>query len=560
MEMKKKLLLCVSVFLIVFEATARVSQNQSSLIDFLIGRSRVQDDQPDSGYNDKENDDVKGLQVERSSYEQDKSTKNKFVTSEDSSLLSDESAESSKGDKKKSNTESSLQIGEEPKEDEVFINSFRGVTNLADLFKNIRSNVEGLTFGRMSNDDYNKLVQRKEKIFSATKQYTNATLAYDKICAMEQILMDYNAISEISVHFLSDIGKQEINKVQNALFLTEIDSLSAGLTYTFKTPVSRSLQNSISKIHLEIKNFGLKEFCEKLVKEIGKIPQELLEPAQYAKVEYILKKIHKPIVGKFEEKCKALKSIVESYNDLKSIPFRLRKISSDSMKKLSIRAIEDIFFEKMLNILRIMDEEHYSITAENDAEALAARNIKKSMCKMLGGTSYSGKEYKSNIELFRMTNSLQEKQRLLKDSIAQFNKAVDLFKIAVSSLKEEGRRSKLKNIDAVNTINEDIDKIFEKIAIYSSNVGKENQKRTLDKDEEYGEVSDQEELNIDFHDSDVQSDNKDLKSSTITEGNEQKGIEDFAEDLNLEEMEKAFKESEVSSEESLQDFDNEKID
>lgn len=560
MEMKKKLLLCVSVFLIGFEATARVSQNRSSLIDFLTGRSKVQDDQPDSGYNGEENDDVKGLQVERSSYEQDKSTKNNFVTSEDSSLLSDESAESSKGDKKKSNTESSLKIGEEPKEDEVFINSFRGVTNLTDLFKNIRSNVEGLTFGRMSNDDYNKLVQRKEKIFSATKQYTNATLAYDKICAMEQILMDYNAVSEISVHFLSDIDKQEINKVQNALFLTEIDSLSAGLTYTFKTPVSRSLQNSISKIHLEIKNFGLKEFCEKLVKEIGKIPQELLEPAQYAKIEYILKKIHKPIVGKFEEKCKDLKSIVESYNDLKSIPFRLRKISSDSMKKLSIRAIEDIFFEKMLNILRIMDEEHYSITAENDAEALAARNIKKSMCKMLGGTSYSGKEYKSNIELFRTTNSLQEKQRLLKDSIAQFNKAVDLFKIAVSSLKEEGRRSKLKNIDAVNTINEDIDKIFEKIAIYSSNVGKENQKRTLDKDEEYGEVSDQEELNIDFHDSDVQSDNKDLKSSTITEGNEQKGIEDFAEDLNLEEMEKAFKESEVLPEESLQDFDNEKID
>lgn len=541
--MKKKLLLCVSVSLIIFEATARVSQNKSSLIDFFTGRSQVQDNnQIDPEDNDKEND-----------YGRGGSDKNKLITSEDSSVLSEKLEESSIVDQRKSNIESSLQIGEEPKEDEVFVNSFRGVTNLTDLFKNIRSNVEGLAFGRMSNDDYNKLVQRKEKIFSAIKKYTSATLAYDKICAMEQIFMDYNAVSEISVHFLSDIGKQEINKVQNTLFLSEIDSLSAGLTYTFKTPISRSLQNSVSKIHLEVKDFGLKEFCEKLVKEIEKIPQELLEPAQYVKVEQILKKIHKPIIGKFDQKCTTLKNIVESYNDLKSIPFRLKKISSDSIKKLSIRAIEDIFFEKMLNILRIMDEEHYSIVAENDAEALAARNIKKSMCKMLGGTSYSGKEYKSNIELFRTTNSLQEKQRLLKDSISQFNKTVDLFKVAVSSLKAEGRRSKLKNIDDVNTINEDIDKIFEKISLYSNNVEKENQKKALDKNEKYGEVSDQEELDIALHDSQVNNSNKDLKYSVITKGDEQKEVENFADEFSLEEMEKVLRENEVPPEESSQD-------
>lgn len=530
--MKKKLLLCVSVSLIIFEVAARVSQNKSSLIDFFTGRSQFQDNnQMDSENDDKKNDD-----------EQDESAKNKLITSEDNSVI----------DQRKSNTESFSQIGEELKDGEVFVNSFKGVTDLTDLFKNIRSNVEGLTFGRMSNDDYNKLVQRKEKIFSAIKQYTSAILAYDKICAMEQIFMDYNTVSEISVHFLSDIDKQEINNVQNTLFLSEIDSLSAGLTYTFKTPVSRSLQNSISKIHLEVKNFGLKEFCEKLVKEIEKIPQELLEPAQYAKVEQILKKIHKPIIGKFEQKCTTLMSIVESYNDLKSIPFRLKKISSDSMKKLSIKAIEDIFFEKMLNILRIMDEEHYSITAENDAEALAARNIKKSMCKMLGGTSYSGKEYKSNIELFRTTNSLQEKQRLLKDSISQFNKTVDLFKAAISNLKAEGRRSKLKNIDIVNTINEDIDKIFEKIALYN-NVENEDKKKALDKDEKCGEVPDQGELNLSLHDSEVKTGDKDLKASIITKSDEQKDVEHFADDFSLEEMEKVLKESDVSTEESSQD-------
>lgn len=366
-----------------------------------------------------------------------------------------------------------LEISEEKKIDEVFVNSFRGVTNLTDLLKNIQSNVESLTFGRMSNDDYNKLIQKKQNISASKEQYTNSTLAYDKICAMEKILMYYNSVSEISVHFLSDISKQEINKVQESLFLSEVDSLGDGLTYTFKTQISDNLKNSISNVHKEITDYDVKEFSHKLLKEIEKIPSELLDPAQYAKVEKILKEIHKPVSGNFETKCASLQRLVESYNNLKSIPFRLKKISSDSVKKLALRAIEDIFFEKMLNTLRIMDEERYAATAENDSEALAALNIKKALCKMLGGISYSGTKYKSNIELFRTTESLSEKQNLLKDSISQFNKAVDLFKIAVISLKSEGRQPKLRNIDAISTINEDIDKIFEKIAIYDKNAKKE---------------------------------------------------------------------------------------
>lgn len=564
--MKKKLLLCVAVSFITFDVTAQGQQNKSSLMDFFTGGANHRGEQVNP--EDKKNEGNAWAKKKRSSESVESFTQKKrkvvqedLVPSDQIPLLSDRVIESPMINEERLSSEIPLKIEEESRIDEVFVNSFRGVTNLTDLLKNIQSNVESLTFGRMSNDDYNKLIQKKQKIFDAKKQYDSAVLAYDKICAMEQILMDYNAVSEISVHFLSDIGKQEINRVQNTLFLTEIDSLGDGLTYIFKTPISRDLQNTIAKVHSEIKDSGLKAFSEKLLREIEKIPNELLELEQYAKVERILKEIHHPVTGNFEEKCAALKRIVESYNDLKSIPFRLKKISSESVKKLSIRAVEDIFFEKMLNILRIMDEEHYSATAENDAEALAALNIKKALCKMLGGISYSGKEYKSNIELFRTTDSLQKKQSLLKDSIAQFNKAVDLFKIAVTALKSEGRHPKLKNIDAISTINEDIDKIFEKITIYNKSTEKENTGKVIIEvdeipDRNYGQVL----SNREVKDTQVEvRDTKSLETSTneqtgkgtssseiptVEKSSEEKNSVD---DFDLEAMEKALKESENAS-------------
>jgi hypothetical protein len=564
--MKKKLLLCVAVSFMIFDASAQGQQNKSSLMDFFTGRANPRGEQENP--EDKKDEGNAWVNKKRSSesiksfpQKRRKVAKEDLIPSDQIPLLSDRVVESPMINEERLSSELPLKIEEENRIDEVFVNSFRGVTNLTDLLKNIQSNVESLTFGRMSNDDYNKLVQKKQKIFDAKKQYDSAILAYDKICAMEQILMDYNAVSEISVHFLSDIGKQEINRVQNTLFLTEIDSLGDGLTYIFKTPISRDLQNTIAKVHSEIKDSGLKAFSEKLLREIEKIPNELLEPEQYAKVERILKEIHHPVTGNFEEKCATLKRIVESYNDLKSIPFRLKKISSESVKKLSIRAVEDIFFEKMLNILRIMDEEHYSATAENDAEALAALNIKKALCKMLGGISYSGKEYKSNIELFRTTDSLQKKQSLLKDSIAQFNKAVDLFKIAVTALKSEGRHPKLKNIDAISTINEDIDKIFEKIAIYNKSTEKENARNVvIEIDEIPGKDYKQELSGKKAQSTQVEArDTKSLETSTneqvrkgtsfseiptIEKSSEEKiSVDDF----DLEAMEKALKESENAS-------------
>ena len=498
--MKKKLFLCIAVSLVVFETTAKdvrsddvrserpivdirddvrggIRNKKSSanmkknlgLMDYLKGSSENQKNKNGKIYEVKVTKPESNVVSKNTSAETQSVPVNKVLVNSDNVVKSP----SVTGQKRTKDLTSS-EVSVENKVDEVFVNSFRGVTNLTDLLKNIQSNVESLTSGRMSNSDYSKLIQKKRNISVAKDHYTNSVLAYDKICAMEQILMNYNAISEISVHFLSDIRKHEINKVQESLFLSEIDSLGDGLTYTFKTQISNNLKNSISNIHEEIAGYEIKEFLNNLLREVEKIPSELLDPAQYVKVEKILKGLHKPISGNFESKCATLKYLVESYNNLKTIPFRLKKISSESVKKLALRAIEDIFFEKMLNTLRTMDDEHYSAMAENDSEALAALNIKKALCKMLGGTSYSGKEYQSNIELFRTVGTLSEKQSLLKDSISQFNKAVDLFKIAVESLKSEGRRPKLRNIDEINTINEDIDKIFEKIGIYDKNAKKED--------------------------------------------------------------------------------------
>ncbi|MBO7453989.1 MAG: hypothetical protein J6T91_01205 [Alphaproteobacteria bacterium] len=502
--MKKKVFLCLAVSLLVFESIAKKQQpinaknerqildirggkhftnakKNLGLMDFLKSGSETQEDKSGKIY------EVKATDSKSAVVHKDTSAETQTAPVDQVSVISDNIVESpSVIGQNRTKDLTSSEVSVENKIDEVFVNSFPGVTNLTDLLRNIQSNVEKLTLGRMSNADYNKLIQKKRNISIAKDQYTSSTLAYDKICAMEQILINYNSISEIFVYFLTDIHKHELNKVQEALFLSKVDSLEDVLTYTFKTPISNNLKNSIANIHEEIGGYEIKEFLNNLLKEVEKIPNELLDPEQYKIVEKILKDLHSEVTGDFKSKCATLKYLLDSYNNLKDVRFKLKKISSESVKKLALKVIEDIFFEKMLKTLRTMDEEHYSATSENDSEALAALNIKKAMCKMLGGTSYSGKEYKSNIELFRTAESLTEKQSLLKDSISQFNKAVDLFKIAIDSLKTEGRRPKLRNIDEINTINEDIDKIFEKIAIYDKNAKKENsenfQKVVIEKD------------------------------------------------------------------------------
>ncbi len=502
-EMKKKVFLCFAVSLIVFESIAKKEQpikgqNEKKIID-IRGDRRSTNAKKNLGLMDfLKSGSEKQKGKDRRIYEErvtnpksDIAYKNTSAETQTApvdqvSVISDNIVKSPSVTGRSRTKDLTSSEAMENKIDEVFVNSFPGVTNLTDLLKNIQSNVEKLTLGRMSNADYNKLIQKKRNISIAKDQYTNSALAYDKICAMEQILINYNSISEIFVYFLTDIHKHELNKVQEALFLSKIDSLEDVLTYTFKTPISNNLKNSIANIHEEIGGYEIKEFLNNLLKEVEKIPNELLDPEQYKIVEKILKDLHSEVSGDFKSKCATLKYLLDSYNNLKDVRFKLKKISSKSVKKLALKVIEDIFFEKMLKTLRTMDEEHYSAMSDNDSEALAALNIKKAMCKMLGGTSYSGKEYKSNIKLFRTVKSLAEKQGLLKDSISQFNKAVDLFKIAVDSLKSEGRRPKLRNIDEMNTINEDIDKIFGKIAIYDKNAKKENsenfQKVVVEKD------------------------------------------------------------------------------
>ena len=136
----------------------------------------------------------------------------------------------------------------------------------------------------------------------------------------------------------------------------------------------------------------------------------------------------------------------------------------------------------MLSSLKVMSEEQYSPMSENDAEAVAALNIRKSICKILGGTSYAGTKYSSSIKQFKSTSSLRQKQSLLKDIVIQFNKTVTLFKAAMNVLREEGRLpKKLTNADDICVINEDVDKIFEKIMVYGNDATDEASVNSFDK-------------------------------------------------------------------------------
>lgn len=460
--MKKKVFLCVCVSLMLFAASAK----QSTLIDFFTSGGK------EINTNFQKRSAKEAPKQNRSSPKKRKQVFEGNV--EVLPMVSDKMDDSLVIEEQRIDPiQLPLKIDEENRIDEVFVNSFRGVTSISDLLKNIESNVESLAFGRMSNDDYNKLLQKKKEIVQYKQQYDKSVLAYDKICAMEKIFMNYNAVSEISVHFLSDISDEDIGQVQEALFDTEAGVMGDGLTYIFKTPISKKLKKLIESIHEKLNGYDLNKFTQKLLKELDKIPRELLDSEQYEKLNAITKELHDPIAGDFKTKCSILHKFVESYDELKSIPFRLKKISSDSIKNLALKAIEDMFFEKMLNVLRIMDGAGLSSKSENDAVVIAALNIKKSICDLLGGVLYSGKEYKSNIERFRTTDSIYEKRELLKKSISKFNKTVDRFKIAVASLKEEGNQLVIKDFDAVSCINEDIDRIFEKITIYEKNTKKE---------------------------------------------------------------------------------------
>ena len=146
--------------------------------------------------------------------------------------------------------------------------------------------------------------------------------------------MDYNYISDISVHFLSDIDKQEINQIQNSLFLSEVDLLCSRLTHAFSTPVSNDLKKSVEKLHKEIDGCEIKKFYEKLLSEIKKIPDELVELNQRSKVDRVLERINQVTGGNFENKYVMLQDIVKSYNDLKLTPFKLKKILSNDVKNL----------------------------------------------------------------------------------------------------------------------------------------------------------------------------------------------------------------------------------
>jgi len=477
--MKKKVFLCVIVSFVLFETIAKdfEPQEQLGVVDFLFGRSPK---------NAKPDDKQKYTNQTKDRYQVDYSQKNESKQIEQNdfpdqfSAHSDQIVETSVSGDEKREDEYKSKTNDKNEIDEALFNSFRNISHISDFLKKIQVDIECLSSGKIkSNADWNRLIQKKQKISTITQQCIDSILAYDKICAIEKIVMDYNSISDISVYFLSDIDKTEINQMQNAFFLTEVDSLSDKLAHAFNTPIGNDLQKSIEKLHEEVSNYEIKDFYEKLLLEIKKIPNELVESDQKEKIDQVLQKIDDMKKGASENKYSTLQDMLKSYNDLRTSSFKLKKISYDDVKNLLLEMTEDLFFAKMLNSLSAMNEEGYSHISENDAEVVAALNIKKSVCKMLGGSTYSGTRYNSSIERFRTTDSLRQKQSLLKDAISQFNKTVNLFKVAVKSLKEEGRSlKKLKDIDSICTIDENIDKIFEKIAIYSGNLDIEDGVRT----------------------------------------------------------------------------------
>lgn len=471
--MKKSVFLCVLVSLAVFETAAKdlEPQEQFGLVDFVFGNSS-KNTKPDEQRSRKETKRYQADNYQKEEHESINQPESYFP--DQFSFSSDKVVEPHIPNEKKKENECIFKVDDNTEIDEELFHSFKNISHVSDFLKKIQINVECLSSGKMSNSDWNKLVQKKQKISSMTQQCIDSIMAYDKICAIEKVVMDYNSVSEISVNFLSDIGRTEINQVQNSLFLSEVDLLSNKLAHAFSTPVGNDLKNSIEKLHEEIDDFEIKKFYEKLLFEIKKIPNELVESNQKEKIDQVLQKIDQMQRGVSKNKYITLQDILKSYNDLKVVPFKLKKISSNDVKNLLLEMTEDLFFEKMLNSLKAMSEESYSPLSENDAEVVAALNIKKAICKMLGGKSYSGMKYNSNIKQFRATDSLEQKQSLLKDTISQFNKTVNLFKTAVKALKEEGRSLKnLNNIDSIHTIDEDVDKIFEKIAIYSGNLNNE---------------------------------------------------------------------------------------
>ncbi len=473
--MKKKVFLCVIVSLMFFKTIAKdfEPEEQLGLVDFVFGRS-PKNTNPD----DKQKFEKPVKNRYKIDYQQKKDpepiNQSESYSSAQFSDHSEQIIETSIPEGTKREHEYISKTNDKNEIDEALFNSFRNISHISDFLKKIQIDIECLSSGRMSNSNWNRLIQKKQKISSTTQQCIDSILAYDKICAIEKVVMDYNSISDISVNFLSDIDKTEINQMQSALFLLEVDSLSDKLAHAFGTPVGNDLKTSIEKLHEEINYYEIKEFYEKLLFEIKKIPNELVEFNQKEKIDQVLQKIDDMKRGVSENKYAILQDILKSYNELKLVPFKLKKISYDDVKSLLLEMMEDLFFAKMLNSLRAMNEEGYSYISENDDEVVAALNIKKSICKMLGGTSYSGTRYNSSIKRFRDTDSLRQKQNLLKDAISQFNKTVNLFKTAVKSLKEEGRYLKnLKDIDSIRTIDEDVDKIFEKIAIYSGDLNNE---------------------------------------------------------------------------------------
>ncbi len=340
----------------------------------------------------------------------------------------------------------------------ILIGSSTEIFSVDDLLKIINNNVEKLSQGRLSNRDNKKLQEQKNIVETLLLDFnTKLNSVYNKICILEKILISYNLICETSAYFLEDIDKSMIEQVQNTLFYMDIEAAKNELTLVFSTEVSAELKECIIKWTDKANKDAITNFCNWISTQLKKIPSDLLEDSQSEQIKNVLNSISQTISGNFKEKCYILKNIVDSYNAIKTIPFRLKKIDNQEITDLILNMIEHEFFDKILENLHVMSEANFSETAELDEEVLVARNIKKTTQLLSEDTTKNNQ--KSSLIIFKKSDSLFEKSNALKTIINQFNKTANLY-------------NKLMEIKGINKnidlIQEDIDRLMEKIKTHKS--------------------------------------------------------------------------------------------
>ena len=348
-------------------------------------------------------------------------------------------------------------------EKEIYVSPSMKVNSVNELLETVTQNIKCIEKGRMSDSDRSNLQKENELIAKNIEQFQNTQSIYGRVHLFEVILKSYNIINEIPVRFLMDISKDDISKVQITLLADSLKANQENLAKDFKTALSEQDNNKISElIGIDVLQ-NLNTFAASLLEKVKSIPTELLDNNAGKRVEEIVKVFNTQIGGDFAEKQSVMLNMFNAYNALKEISFRLCRIDNEIIKNLAIKITEDLFM-KIKSDLNIMKRANYSVNADEDVIALAARNIQKLEAMLFGGQMASGTSVDSRIEKFKKTDLINGKKEILKEVVGQFNKTAKYCNEALALLQSKGKTG--ENVGDIALISEDIDKIFAKISEY----------------------------------------------------------------------------------------------